>query len=45
MSKPEYAARLASEAGLTKRTTIYCSYFLFVSARARGAARFEEPGL
>ena len=31
--------------GFTKRTTIYCSYFLFVSARARGAARFEEPGL
>ena len=33
------------EGRLTKRTTIYCSYFLFVSARARGAARFEEPGL
>ena len=31
--------------GLTKRTTIHCSYFLFVSARASGAARFEEPGL
>ena len=32
------------EGRLTKRTTIHCSYFLFVSARARGAARFEEPG-
>ena len=28
--------------GFTKRTTIYCSYFLFVSARARGATRFER---
>jgi hypothetical protein len=40
LDNSKYAARPASEVGLTKRTTIYCSYFLFVSARARDAARF-----
>ena len=40
-----HLAKAKAQTALTHACHVYCSYFLFVSARARGAARFEEPGL